>query len=92
MEERIADVVLPAFRADRHKFMTAGAPPHAVSCACLFPAACMLVCERSGQSCLPVTDAADLKRAVKVVAMRRAVADQHAQQQRYIGYNMSASA
>ena len=27
VEERIADVVLPAFQADKHKFMTAGEQP-----------------------------------------------------------------
>ena len=35
VEERIADVVLPAFKADKHKFMTAGTAsleaPHLVA-------------------------------------------------------------
>ena len=31
VEERIADAVLPAFQADRHKFMSAGMQPSALS-------------------------------------------------------------
>ena len=41
VEERIADAVVPAFQADRHKFMTAGNDallcPSSAQDACMYP-------------------------------------------------------